>query len=230
MREVFMYSSGLAVCSTAFALPYFHYLVFVVQGVESYSTALHPWKLLLAQLLLLFILCLLSALIGLSFYKRFELPGFGDPRNFTDSLPLLFALGAVMMALSYFLFDRYFFELSPVSYPKGWLYLISMPFKGAFTEEVILRLCLVTLCVGFLKNKSAGIVLASAVASLFTIKYFHFVGVPFGLNYLSITQMLLSFLANLILAYLFVTRGLIYSMALKFVFGIKYALISLVLW
>jgi hypothetical protein len=131
-----------------------------------------------------------------------------------------------MMALSYFLFDRYFFEISPLSYPKEVLYLISLPFKGAFSEEIILRLCLVTLSVGLLKSKGAGVVLVSTLASLFTIKYFHFFGIEFGFNYLFITQVLLSFSANLFLGYIFVTRGLLYSMALKFLFGIKYVIVS----
>ena len=131
-----------------------------------------------------------------------------------------------MALVSYFLFDRYFFEVSPLSYPKDVLYLVSLPFKGAFTDEVILRLCLVTLSVGLLKRKGAGVVLASAVASFFTIKYFIFMGISCGLNYLFIVQLILSFAANLLLGYLFVTRGLLYAMALKFLFGMKQVIVS----
>ena len=103
---------------------------------------------------------------------------------------------------------------------------MSIPLKDAFTEEVILRLCMVTLGVGLLKSKRGGVILVSAVAPLLTIKYFHFVGIEVGLNYLFITQLLLSFVANLVLGYLFVTHGLLYAMALKFVFGMKYFLLS----
>lgn len=226
MRRVLVKSFALAICSTLFTLPYFHYLIFVVPAGGRFPKVLNPWSLLFTELFLLFILCLLSAMVGFSFSKRFELPGFGDSRYFIPSIPFLLVLGTAMMALSYFLFDRYFFEISPLSYPKEVLYLISLPFKGAFSEEIILRLCLVTLSVGLLKSKGAGVVLVSTLASLFTIKYFHFFGIEFGFNYLFITQVLLSFSANLFLGYIFVTRGLLYSMALKFLFGIKYVIVS----
>jgi hypothetical protein len=227
MHGVLVRSSALAICSTLFTLPYFHYLISVVSAQAHFPIVRTPWRLLFTELFLVFILCLLSAMVGFSFSERFELPGFGNRKYFFRSIPFILLIGLVMMVLSYFLFDRYFFKISPLSYPKDILYLISLPFKGAFTEEIILRLCLVTLSVGLLKSKGAGVVLVSALGSLFTIKYFYFFGIKFGLNYLFITQLLLSFSANLFLGYLFVTRGLLCSMALKFLFGIKYIVVSL---
>ena len=221
MRPVLVKSLALAICSTLFTLPYFHYLIFVVAPEDPNS-----WSLLLTEILLLFILSLLSAIVGFSFSKKFGLPGFGDPGSFKRSIPLLLILGTIMAFVSYFLFDRFFLKVSPLSYPKEVLYLVSLPFKGAFTDEIILRLCLVTLSVGLLKRKVAGVVLASALASLFTIKYFLFMGITCGLNYLFVIQLLLSFTANLLLGYLFVTRGLLYSMSLKFLFGMKQVIVS----
>jgi hypothetical protein len=179
------------------------------------------------ELLILFIICLLSAVVGFSFYQRRGLPGFGDKNQFVRSIPLLLLLGALMTILSYLLFDRYFIKLSPSSYPKNLLYLLSFPLKAAFTEEVILRFSLVTIGVGIFRSRVAGVVLAAAVAALFTLKYFQFVGISVGFNYLMVTQLLLSFTANLILGYLFVSRGLLYAMALNFLFGMKYLIVSL---
>jgi hypothetical protein len=226
MRAVMIRSFVLSVCCTLFALPYFHYLIFFARGREVLPHTGHPWNLLLTQLFLLFFLCLLSSMVGFSFSKRLGLPGLGDPSALKEDLPVLLTLGALMMCLSYFLFDRYFYEVSPLSYPQGTLYLLFLPFKGAFTEETILRLCLVTLCIGIVKRKGAGILLASFVASFFSIKYFHFMGIEWGFNYLFTVQVLLSFAAHLLLGYLFVTRGFLYAMTLKFLFGIKYGLVS----
>jgi hypothetical protein len=170
-------------------------------------------------------ICFLSSVVGFSFYQRRGLPGFGDKNHFVRSIPLLLALGALMTILSYLLFDRYFIRLSPSSYPTNLLYLVSFPFKAAFTEEVILRFSLVTIGVGILRSKMAGVVLAAAIATLFTLKYFQFVGISVGFNYLIVTQLLLAFTANLILGYLYVSRGLIYAMALNFLFGMKYLII-----
>jgi len=226
MRWVLVKSFALATACTIFTLPYFHYLTFVVLDKVGSSKGLPPNSFLFTQLFLLFVVCLLSAVVGFSFSERFGLPGFGDHKRFFRSVPALLVIGGAVITLSCFLFDRYFFEVSPVSYPKDFLYLMSIPLKDAFTEEVILRLCMVTLGVGLLKSKRGGVIFVSAVAPLLTIKYFHFMGIEVGLNYLFITQLLLSFVGNLVLGYLFVTHGLLYSMALKFLFGMKYFLLS----
>jgi hypothetical protein len=226
MRRVMVKSSALAILATLFTLPYFHYLIFSVPDEGRFLKGINPWDLLLTQLFLLFIVCFLSATVGFSFSKRFALPGFGDPRRFIPSIPFLLMVGGGMIGASYLLFDRYFLEVSPVSYPKDALYLISLPLKGAFTDEIILRLCLVTLGVGLLKRRGAGVILVSALAPLFSMKYFHFIGMESGLNYLFITHFLLSFLANLLLGYLFVAHGLLYSMALRFLFGMKYLAVA----
>lgn len=224
--EVLVKASALAIASVLFTLPYFHYLTFVVLDGAPLPEGLDARNLLRTQLFLLFIVCLLSAMVGFSFSRRFKLPGFGNLKRFVQSLPLLFVLAAIMTALSYFFFDRYFFQVAPISYPGNSLYLMSIPFKGAFTEEIILRLCLVTLGVGLLHSKGGGVVLVSIVAPFFTIKYFHFLGMEVGLNYLFVVQLILSFAANLLLGYLFVTHGLLHSMALKFMLGMKYFLVS----
>ena len=227
MRDVLVKSSALAVCSTVFAIPYFHHLIFLSPMMAPLPLSLGLRGFLLMELLILFIICFLSSVVGFSFYQRRGLPGFGDKNQFVRSIPLLLLLGALMTILSYLLFDRYFITLSPSSYPKNLLYLLSFPLKAAFTEEVILRFSLVTIGVGIFRSRVAGVVLAAAVAALFTLKYFQFVGISVGLNYLMVTQLLLSFTANLILGYLFVSRGLLYAMALNFLFGMKYLIVSL---
>jgi len=226
MLKLLVKSSALAICSTVFAIPYFYHLILLTPIMAPLPLSLGLRGFLFMGLFLLFILCLLSAVVGFSFSERRGLPGFGDKTRFIRSIPLLLLLGAVMTALSYFLFDRFFFKLSPASYPKNLLYLVSFPLKAAFTEEVILRFSLVTIGVGIFRSKGAGVALAAAVAALFTLKYFQLVGISFHLNYLIVTPLILSFLANLILGYLFVSRGLLYAMALNFLFGMKYAVVS----
>ena len=226
MGQVMVKSSILAICSTVFAVPYFHHLVFLSPRMAPLALRLGLRGFLVMELSLLFILCLLCATVGFSFSERRQLPGLGDKTGLIESFPRILLLGAVMTALSYLLFDRFFYRLSPASYPDNLLYLASFPFKAAFTEEVILRAGLVTIAVGIVRNKMAGVVLASAAAALFTLKYFQFIGMGFRLNYIFVTHMILSFLANLVLGYLFVTRGLLYSMALNFLLGMRYAVVS----
>ncbi len=227
--HVVVNSLALAIASTLFTLPYFYRLISQVSNQDLFSIGHNSYGLLLAELFLLFILSLLSAMVGFSFSKRFDLPGFGDLKGFIRSMPFLLLGGAIMILLSFFLFDQYFFKISPASYPRGILYLISFPFKGAFTDELILRFCLVTIAAGLLKSESAGVGLVSAFSSLFAIKYFHFIGVNIDSNYLYVTYFVFSFLANFLLGYLYVKKGLIYSMALSFLFDLKYAFVSWVM-
>lgn len=229
MRGVLIKSSVMALLSTIFIIPYFHYLISVMGEGGGFFLPKVQWDFLFAQLFLVFILCFLSAMIGFSFSLRFELPRKISLDEVIRRIPLLLLLGGAMITISYLLFDRYFYEVSPISYPKDLICLLAFPLKGAFADEVILRLCLVTICVGLLKSKGAAVVLVSALSSLFTIKYFHFVGIEFGFNYLCITQLVLSFAANLVLGYFFVTKGLVYSMILKFLFGMKYMVLVLVM-
>jgi hypothetical protein len=226
MRGVLSKSLALASASALFTLPYFHYLISEISYRQRLPQNNDAFIILLTQLLLLFILTFLSSMVGFSFSNRYKLHGLGDPRALVSTLPLVVAGGAVITALSYFFFDRFFFEISPASYPRAPLFLWTYPFKRAFTDEIILRFCLVTIAVGLFKSKSAGVILISAFAALATVKYFHFIGLPVGLNTIFLTQLFIGFLANLLLGYLFVARGLLYSMSLGFIFGMKYLIMS----
>ncbi len=226
MRGVLSKSLVLAVASTLFTLPYFHYLISEISYRQRLPQSADSFVILLTQLLLLFILTFLSAMVGFSLSNRYNLHGLGDPRALVSSLPLVVAGGAVITVLSYFIFDRSFFEISPASYPSNPLFLLSYPFKRAFTDEIILRFCLVTIAVGLFKSKSVGVIFVSAFATIATVKYFHFIGLPVGLNAIFLTQLFIGFFVNLLLGYLFVARGLLYSMSLGFIFGMKYLIMS----
>ncbi|MBN2223852.1 MAG: hypothetical protein JW765_04165 [Deltaproteobacteria bacterium] len=224
VRPVIVKSTILTIIAAGSAVGYFHYLVFVVSGGGG-LTGQDPWTSLMIELVLLTFVLFLSALVGFSFSERLDLPGFGQFREFIRALPILVVGGIAMVAISYVVFDRYFFAISPVSIPRGTFYLVTIPLKAALADETILRLGLVTIGVSLTKNKTAGVILMSAVSSLFTVKYFEFIGIPFALDHFYIIYLLLSFLGNIILGWLFVTRGLAYCMALKFVIGCKYFLI-----
>lgn len=224
MRLVLIQASGLALLTCLFTIPYFYHLIFGLSGSIGHVKYSNPWILLFTQLFLLLTVSLLSAIVGLSFSKRFGLPAIWDRNIFVNSVPLLLFLGVTLACLSYILFDRFFVDISPNSYPKGMIYIISFPFKNAFADEIILRLCFLTICIGLLKNKTAAILLLSAIACLFSIKYFNFMGIEYTRVFIS--YFIISFIGNLILGYVFVTRGLFCSMFLKFLYSMKYVIVS----
>lgn len=224
IRPVVVKSTVLALLAAGSSIGYFHYLVFVVSG-GSGPAGRDPWTFITVELVLLALLLFLSALIGFSFSARLDLPGLGSVRELVFALPALIAGGIALVALSYVVFDRYYFMVAPSTFPRETVYLAAMPFKAALADETILRFGLVTIGVGLTKNKGAGVVLMSAVSTLLTVKYLEFVGLPFALDHFYVVYLLLSFFGNILLGWLFVTRGLLYSMALKFVIGCKYLLI-----
>ncbi len=217
----------LAFLSVFFTIPWFHYLIFLAPEKALLPMIPNPNAVLTAELLLLFVICFLSSMTGFIFSKRAGLPGFGTAENWMHSLPLLVFLGFGMIVCSWLLFDRHFIQISPVSYPDHPAYLLFFPLKGALTDEIIMRFCLLTICIGLLRRRLAGIFIVSLFASLLTLKYFRFIGISPGFNYLFLMQMLLSFVSNFLLGYVYVTRGLLSSMTLKLIFGAKYVLIVL---
>ncbi|MBW1802337.1 MAG: hypothetical protein JRJ85_16605 [Deltaproteobacteria bacterium] len=229
MKAVLLKSLVLALVATIFSIPYIYHLILLRPFTSPLILHLGLYKFLVIEMLLLFTLCLLCALIGFSFSQRRGLPGLGDTTGFLSSIPLLLCIACLMTVLSYVFFDRHFFKLSPASYPRNALYLLTFPLKAAFLDELILRFALVTIGIGIFRRRLIGVLFGAVAATLFGLKYLQFIGIPFRLNELLIVKFLLSFTAAFILGYFFVARGLIYSMCLNFLFNLKYAVLSFIL-
>ena len=222
----------LAMCLTLLALaatvPYLQYLLetAVVRGMLGLETASNVF---VTDLLLLALLLFLSSLVGLSFAPRYRLPGLGLTKQVVRDLPLLVLGGLTLAAVSFVLFDRYFYSVSPGSYPISPLMLVSLPLKGALADEIILRLGILTLAVGLLRHRGAGVILTAALAALMSLRYFQFLGMSLGVNYIMIAHLSLSFAGNLALGYLYVHRGLAHAMILKVIYGCRYLAVALIL-
>jgi hypothetical protein len=225
---VLLKSSIISLLSCLVTIPYFYYIIFNVSHSTVYKAMPDPWALLFIELFLLFVICLLSSTVGLIFVKRYGLPGLWDEKPSFNSMLFLFLIGCTMIFASYFIFDRHFLLISPISYPKDVFYILTFPLKGALTEEVILRLGMVTIGCGLVKNKMASVFVVSIVASILYSQYFDFIGENLKTNNLHITQALITLTGNVILGYLFISKGLVYSMALKFVFGLKYLFVYMI--
>ena len=227
--EVMLKSMVMALCSALFAAPYFYHLLYLSPRIKILPSGTGLYGFLFMQLFLLFMVSLLCAMAGFSFAGRRGLPGLGDGSAFVRDVPWLFLFGLAITALSIFFFDRRFYEVSPSSYPRDLLSLATFPFKKAFTEEIILRLGLVTIGTGLFRHRAAGVVFAAGLAVLFSIKYFQFVGINLRMTDILLPHLFITFLVNLFLGYLFVTRGLLYAMGLSFFMGMKYMVMAWVI-
>ncbi len=230
IREVLLKSLCLATLCVIFTVPYFYHMLSVSMKTQAQFSMPHGFFTVLSlESILLFFVCFLSSISGFSFSGRFQLPGFGDLRRFRETFPALLIVAVVVGGLTYLIFDRHFFYMSPESYPNDTWYLVSYPFKLAFTNEVVLRFGLVTLAVGFLKQRIGGVIAISAIAAIFSMKYFRFLGMDYPYNYIFISQFVIAFFVNFILGYVLITRGLIYAMILHFLFGIRLVVVVLAL-
>ena len=214
----------LGAAATLSALPYFHFLVFSAPRTGAGVT--DSWALLAGQASLLLLVCVLSAMVGLSFASRRDLPGLGDPVRLREEWKGLALIGAVLGAVSFILFDQWFARISPGAYPQGPVVLLSIPFKTALTEEIILRLCMVTIAVGVFRRNWAGVLVIALLAPLLGFKSLRFLGLENVSTALIAVQLLLSLLSNLILGAVFVSRGLLSCLVVKFVFGLKYPAVA----
>lgn len=226
LKTVMSRSAGLASVSALVAAPYLYYLVFVLSDSVSLSLRQNLERLFLSEFILLYLILFFSCAAGFSFHKRRDIPDLLAFQHPLKAIPLLLVSGIGLAWLSYLLFDQHFYRISPSSYPTDLLYLIMFPLKEAVTEEVILRFCGVTLCVGILGKKGAGIILASFFGALLTLKYFQFIRISPDATRIFIVHFSLSFGVNLLLGYLYVTKGLLYAVILKFFFGMKYAMVA----
>ncbi len=230
IRGVLLKSLCLATLCVVFTVPYFYHMLSVSMKTQTQFSMPHDFFTVMSlELILLFFVCFLSAMSGFSFSTRFQLPGVGDLHRFKETFPVLLIVAVVVGGFTYLFFDRHFFYMSPESYPKNTLYLVSYPFKLAFTNEVVLRFGLVTLAVGFLKQRIGGVIAISAIAAIFSLKYFRFLGMDYPYNYVFICQFIIAFFVNFILGYILITRGLIYAMTLHFLFGIRLAVVVWIL-
>ena len=227
--EIMQKSLFMALASTLFASPYFYHLL-RLSGTPAISTAgMAIYGFLAMELFLLFLLSLLCAAVGFSFAGRRALPGFGKWSVFVKDLTWLFLLGMALITLSILFFDLRFHEISPSSYPTDLIYLVTFPLKGALTEEIILRLGLVTIGAGLFRHRAAGVVLAAILSVFFSMKYFQFIGVNLPMTGIILPHILVTATANLILGYLFITRGLIHAMSLNFLLKLKYTIMICVI-
>lgn len=131
-RGVLLKSLGLAILCTLFTVPYFHHLLSVsFKAQDRFLMSSDFYVVLITELFLLFITCFLSAIVGFSFCHKYQLPGFGDLRRFTETIPLLLVLGAVMGGLTYLIFDRHFFLHLPSILSKRYFISCLMPLQGS---------------------------------------------------------------------------------------------------
>jgi len=223
-REVIFKSAAMALPATLLAIPYFYFLLFDFPRKSGLCGWDNAYSILWGQTAMIFVVCMLSAIGGSVFTRRLHLPGIGEKKHWLNELPYLAAGGLVLMLIIYLAFDRYFYPVSPGSYPDLGIYTALLPLKGVFTEELILRYGLVTLAVGICRNRYGGAALVAGFATLLSIKYLEFAGIPLEWGYLCIIQLVFSFTVNFILGAVFVTRGLLSAMTLKLMLELRYVL------
>lgn len=109
------------------------------------------YQLAVKQSVVVFALAFLCSLVGFLYAQRLELPGFGALQDIRYWLPLGFGVGLICTPVAYFAIDRELIQILPELYPEFVLPAVAKMVGTAFTQEVVLRFGLLTICVYFLR-------------------------------------------------------------------------------
>lgn len=158
----------------------------------------------------------LCAVIGVFLAGKYNLPGFGSPK---DAATLFRRRGAWAIAggliLGYFLHDRTFYRIIPEQtginlYPEGWISLVSLVLHTSISRETVFRFGFVTLLAGLFRGKRgqiAAVLLVAAFASYLAVRQFYFVGY-YEFDGLVVASVAWTFLLNALTGMVYVRKGL----------------------
>ena len=174
------------------------------------------------QFSLLAAIALLCAIIGVFLSERYNLPGFGDPRESYRAVLRYGGLAAIGgLIVGWTLHDRFFYQIVPENvgielYPRSVLWSVSLVMYTSIMKEMIFRFGMLTLMAGLFRGKYhyLAVVLTSIFASAFSLREFQFVDYPkLDINvWLCVAWSLIS---NFVSGLVFIKKGLWPTMAIR---------------
>jgi hypothetical protein len=113
-------------------------------------------RLALMQSFIVFLLAVLCSLVGFTYARRLELPGFGTFSDLLYWLPLGLLAGVLFAPVYYFLVDRALMQRIPEMFPASPVDALALMIGGVIPQEVIARFGLLTIGVYFWKRRRKG--------------------------------------------------------------------------
>ena len=184
---------------------------------------------ILSQLLMFLLLIFICSFLGFGYWQKYGFKGLGSLNDLRQDL-LYFVPAALAVNLAmYFGFDRHMMMHIPSLYPSSALWGFAKALMHSTTFEIVSKFGLVTVAMGIFRNKHVAVIIPAAFFAFLVPNTFFDYNVEFGWNFISVAAVSTTFIYGVISGYIFVHRGLVSTMTLRFLLDLKYIVYALLL-
>jgi hypothetical protein len=216
-RETIEGALTISVLCTILTLPHLWYLCFVgmrktLKGLEPQFFVVHLWCIL--------VISFLCGAFGLAWSRGCGLGGIVNGERFRRNIPLILIFSFVVGAGSFLISDIHLSTRIPYLYPSSPIFSLMIPLKAAFFNEVIRfgGMALVA-------RLSKSIHLSNIIISIFFlytgISSLRLVGIDYTLEDWMPWAIGWSLLVNLGMGYMYARIGILSTMVVQFVAGLR---------
>ncbi|HAV42628.1 TPA: hypothetical protein DCX15_01235 [bacterium] len=213
---------SIGVVCTLVSLPCIYYHCFV--GSRKELLEIFPPRVLPGVMLLhvwqILIVSFMCAAFGLAWSKKYGLRGIGDPKEVKRNLWKFLLVGILVATTSYLLFDRTLSIKAPSLYPSNPLWILSISLKASFFNEIV-RFGMMALVARLTRNIHVANIVVSGFLVYIGIRSFRLVGLGFDWDHFSLLCVGYSFIFNLLMGYLYARFGIISTMLIQFLIGLR---------
>jgi len=229
LKKSFYYSILLTLITFVLSCPYlYHYIIDKPDTPSPFNAKISSLSsngmliFILGQISMFVLLIFICSFVGFTWSEKYKFKGFGDLSNIRKDIKYYLIAVIPLGILLFFIFDGPMLSKLPTLYPNSPLWGLSKVFLTSTTYEIVSKFGLLTIAMGIFKNRHLAIAITSAFFAVLVRKTFLDYGVDFGFDYLSIAAVLSTFLYGVISGYLFINRGLLSVMLLRFLLDLKY--------
>lgn len=189
----------------------------------------------LSQSFIVFALALLCALIWFLYAERLRLPGFGKPSDLIAWVPVGLIAGLATAPVMYFCVEKDILGKLPELARGPWYWAVANMLGESITQEIIMRLGLLTIALYFadrwrLKGHPwPAVVLISifgASGSYFSLAKFNLADKIF--MYQMVTTLILAFIIQCVFCEIYLRKGFLATVSFHFGMSVKFLLYAII--
>jgi len=234
LKDVIVDSSLLTLATFVISYPYlYHWLVHKPDQLSPYNervTAMTSQQIAMfdfAEIAMFMIAVFLSSFIGFGFSEKYKLKGLGSLAILKKDIIYILVIAVPLNIAIFFAFDRMLMQKIPTLYPNVPVWGLAKAFLTSSTFEIVSKFGLVTIVMGVFKNRHVAVILPAVFFAFIVRNTFADYGVEYGFNYLAVAGTLSTLIYGIVSGYVYIKRGLLTAMALRFVLDLKYLIYPL---
>lgn len=214
----------------ASAAPHVYYVSRVAFGdrLMASTRGLSGEDLIRADLSAMAVVCVIAALAGSLFARRYRLPGLGQVADLWRGRWVILGAGPIVMLVSYLAFGRAIAEAVPGYFPSSPSWALALTINGAVFDEVVERYGMMTICAGFSRHLAmANLIQATFFTLVVGMKTMSFFGLHAGWTFAFVAGIVAAFGRHLLQGLVYARFGLLTAMALHWIIDLQMLLHAL---